>query len=102
MSGSAAAAFVPGDADLVAIGPLVRRRVSASTRQRWAGAAIVPMVAVTVGLALTSEHSTAVGRRPVLGLDDRGVDGGRPLLVAAPSAQPVRSAVGRLRRSGSW
>ena len=56
MSGSAAAAFVPGDADLVAIGPLVRRRVSASTRQRWAGAAIVPMVAVTVGLALTSEH----------------------------------------------
>jgi hypothetical protein len=56
MSGSAAAAFVPGDADLVAIGPLVGRRVSASTRQRWAGAAIVPMVAVTVGLALTSEH----------------------------------------------
>jgi signal transduction histidine kinase len=56
MSGSAAMALVRGDADLVAIGPLVRRRVSASARQRWAGAAIVPMVAVTVGLALTSGH----------------------------------------------
>ena len=56
MSGSAATAFVRGDADLIAIGPLVRRRASASTRQRWSGAAILPMVAVTVGLALTSEH----------------------------------------------
>jgi len=56
MSGSAAMALVRRDADLVAIGPVVRRRVSASARQRWAGAAIVPMVAVTVGLALTSGH----------------------------------------------
>jgi len=56
MSGSAAMALVRRDADLVAIGPLVRRRVSASARQRWVSAAIVPMVAVTVGLALTSGH----------------------------------------------
>ena len=56
MSGSATTALFRGDADLVAIGPLVSLRVSASTRNRWAAAAIVPMVAVTVGMALTREH----------------------------------------------
>ena len=40
----------------VAAGSLWHVRVSASTLQKLDAVAIVPMVAVTIGLALTSEH----------------------------------------------
>jgi signal transduction histidine kinase len=53
---SGATALGQGVGDLIGVGPLVRPRVSATTAQRLVAGAIVPMVAVTVWLALTSEH----------------------------------------------
>jgi preprotein translocase subunit SecG len=44
------------DPSEVAAGSLLRVRMAASTLQKLVAVAIVPMVAVTLWLALTSEH----------------------------------------------
>jgi len=53
LAGSTAQAAV---GDVIGVGPLVRARVSATTAHLLVAGAILPMVAVTVWLALTSEH----------------------------------------------
>ncbi len=55
-AGSSAEAPVLQVGEWSATNPLSRSRVSARTMQRVAAAAIVPMVAVTVWLALSSDH----------------------------------------------
>ena len=54
MGGSHALGHDAGD--LIRVVPRVRARVSVPTAQRVLAGAIVPMVAVTVWLALTSDH----------------------------------------------
>ncbi len=56
LPGSTAQAPGRGVGDLIGIGPLVRPRVSATTSHLVVAGAIVPMVAVTVWMALTSSH----------------------------------------------
>jgi signal transduction histidine kinase len=55
-SGSPEQALGLGVGDWIGSEPLVGARVSATTAQRAVAAAIVPMVAVTIWLALTSDH----------------------------------------------
>jgi hypothetical protein len=56
VSGSTAPALGQGVGELIWAGPVVRARVSATATQRLVAGAIVPMVAVTVWLALASDH----------------------------------------------
>ena len=54
--GPTAAPLRPSVHGGVEAGPLARVQRSATTTQLWVAAAIVPMVAPTVWLALTSDH----------------------------------------------
>ena len=59
--------------------PDIRARVAVSAVQKLVAVALVPMVAVTLWLALTSDHlGRPGGRRGVLGLPRRSLDGDRP------------------------
>jgi signal transduction histidine kinase len=56
LPGSTARAPGGGVGDLIGVGPLIRSRVSTTTSHLVVAGAIVPMVAVTVWMALTSSH----------------------------------------------
>ena len=84
--------------DGVEAGPLAGARRSATTAQLWVAAAMVPMVASTIWLALTSDHlARPAAAAAYWGWLVAGSMGDRPVLVGPPSGQQIRSAARDVR-----
>ena len=65
LPGSAAQALGHGVGDVLGVSPLAGVRGSATTAQRWVAGAIVPLVGLTVWMAVTSEHLERPGAAAV-------------------------------------
>ena len=65
LPGSAAQALGHGVGDVLGVSPLAGVRGTATTAQRWVAGAIVPLVGLTVWMAVTSEHLERPGAAAV-------------------------------------